>query len=297
MTPGWYPDPDVIIRRLATHLLAPLPKNPVRGPKARMRPARLSLLVVALPVLGFRAGVARSQGTSIGEQTLSRMHSAYAGSWYHSLTFRQRTTITTPSGEQVEQWYESLAQLDGRTILRIDRGAPSEGNGILYTADSAWVIRKGSLAATRGEGNQFLPLIEGVYVQPVAQTAAELRREGFDLTKGYDRSWNGKPVTVVGAASESDSTSQQFWVDRERNLLVRMVIALSPTQTFDVRLEGYERAGKGWLATRVALMSNGMVVQREEYSDWRVDVPLSPALFDVKHWTSAPHWANGVGTR
>lgn len=258
---------------------------------------RLSRFTGVFLALGLSAGVAPSQATTIGERTLSQMHSAYAGSWYHSLTFRQRTTITTPFGVRLEQWYESLAQLDGRTVLRIDRGAPSEGNGILYTADSSWVIRTGAVAAARGEGNEFLPLIEGVYVQPVAQTAAELRREGFDLAKGYERSWNGTPVTVVGAASESDSTSQQFWVDRERNLLVRMIIARTPTQHFDVHLEGYERAGNGWLATRVALLSNGKPVQVEEYSDWHTDVPLSPGLFDVNHWTSAPHWANGQGTR
>lgn len=266
-------------------------------PRPLMHHTRLSRMAAVFLALGARATVARSQSATIGEQTLSRMHAAYAGSWYRSLTFRQRTTITTPSGVRAEQWYESLAQLDGRTVLRIDRGAPTEGNGILYTADSAWIMRKGALAATRGEGNQFLPLIEGVYVQPVAQTVAELRREGFDLTKGYERSWNGKPVTVVGAASESDSTSQQFWVDRERNLLVRMVIALSPTQTFDVHLEGYEPAGKGWIATRVALMSGGEPVQLEEYSDWHADVPLAPALFDVNHWTSAPHWAERQGTQ
>lgn len=73
-----------------------------------------------------------------------------------------------------------------------------------------------------------------MYVQPVEQTAAELRREGFDLTKGYEASRNGAAVTVVGAALAADSTSPQFWVDRGRNLMVRMVIALTPTQTFDV---------------------------------------------------------------
>jgi hypothetical protein len=29
----------------------------------------------------------------------------------------------------------------------------------------------------------------------------------------------------------------------------------------------------------------------EDYSDWHVDVPLSDALFDINHWTTAPHWA------
>lgn len=248
-------------------------------------------LILALGV-GCHSTRAVTPTATVGERTLAAMRAAYANSWYHTLTFRQRTTIYPPSGEpRIEQWYESLAQFDGRTVLRIDRGSPREGNGILYTADSMWVIRNGTLAAQRASGNEFLPLIEGVYVQPVAQTAAELRREGFDLTKGYERSWNGMRVAVIGATTAADSTAAQFWVDRDRNLLVRMVIALTPTQTFDVRLERYERAGGAWLATHVELFSGGRPAQMEDYSDWHVDPPLSAALFDVNHWTSAPHWA------
>lgn len=249
-------------------------------------------LVLAFGAAGCHSGGGVAPSVTVGERTLAAMHAAYAKSWYHTLTFRQRTTIYPPSGEpRVEQWYESLAQVNGRTVLRIDRGSPREGNGILYTADSMWVMRNGTLAAQRASGNEFLPLIEGVYVQPVAQTSAELQREGFDLTKGYERSWNGTRVAVVGAASAADSTSPQFWVARDRDLLVRMIMALTPTQTFDVRLERYERVGDGWLATHVELFSGGRPAQMEDYSDWHVDVPLSDALFDINHWTTAPHWA------
>lgn len=39
------------------------------------------------------------------------------------------------------------------------------------------------------------------------------------------------------------------------------------------------------------MTSGGRPAQTEDYSDWHVDVPLRPVLFDVRHWTSAPHWA------
>jgi hypothetical protein len=259
---------------------------------------RLALLPVVLLGMGVHGATRPSAPASVGERTLERMHAAYAGSWYRTLTFRQKTTVFSDTGApQIQQWEESLAELNGRTLLRIDRGSPSEGNGALYTSDSVWVLRKGVLAASRPTGNEFLPLIEGVYVQPVAQTAEELRREHFDLTKGYERSWNGMQVSVVGAESAADTTSAQFWVDRERNVLVRMVMVFSPTQTFDVLLGRYERAGTGWLATHVELRSGGRPFQNEDYSDWHVDVALPPALFDVNHWTAAPHWATGTAQK
>ena len=46
-----------------------------------------------------------------------------------------------------------------------------------------------------------------------------------------------------------------------------------------------------WLATNILMSQGGRPVQGEEYSDWKVDVPVDPALFDVAQWTTAKHWA------
>ena len=59
-------------------------------------------------------------------------------------------------------------------------------------------------------------------------------------------------------------------------------------------------ARKGLLATVACSTSSvdantmsmgGKQFQTEEYSDWKVDAPLSPALFDISTWSTAPHWA------
>ena len=55
--------------------------------------------------------------------------------------------------------------------------------------------------------------------------------------------------------------------------------------------ECYERVGKGWLATKVSMYSRGVANQVEEYSNWKVDQPVSAQLFDLSAWTTAPHWA------
>ena len=47
----------------------------------------------------------------------------------------------------------------------------------------------------------------------------------------------------------------------------------------------------GWLATAVTMSSGGVVLQKEEYSNWKVGVDLDPALFDTARWTTAKHWA------
>lgn len=228
------------------------------------------------------AGAQSMGGTAI----LERMRRAYDGQWYNTLTFVQRTIVERPGAKaDTTTWYESVMG----TRLRIDVGDPSAGNGMMYTPDSTYVMRGGALARTLPSGNPFLPLIMGVYLKPVEQTAKEMTAFGVDVSKATRGTWEGRPVDIVGAASPSDTTSAQFWVD-DRNLVVRVLGTLRGMGNADVRIGGYERVGAAWLGTRVSIIQNGRT-QVEEYSDWKAGAPLSAELFEPSKWTSAPHWA------
>lgn len=236
---------------------------------------------------------ARQATPRTGREVLEAMRAAYDGKWYHTLTFVQKTTFHRPDGSTQEQtWYETLRHTPQTgTQLRIDLGDLAAGNGLIFTADSTFPVRAGKPSQPRGTGNEFLPLIEGVYVQPVAQTVKDLDQMKVDLSKVSSGTWQGKPVWVVGATA-GDTTSPQFWIEPERKLLVRMMLRPNEAQPpLDVHLGGYVRAGNGWLATKIDILQNGKPVQIEEYTDWKVDVPVDAALFDVTKWTTAPHWA------
>src|ERR1051325_395492 len=59
-----------------------------------------------------------------GEAVVRAMHDRYAGKWYHTATFTQKTTTTLVSGRDVVQtWYEAM-QLPGK--LRIDTDLKSQ---------------------------------------------------------------------------------------------------------------------------------------------------------------------------
>lgn len=230
---------------------------------------------------------------SNGQDVLQRMHDAYAGKWYTTLTFRQQTTQWRPDGTSaVSTWLESLRYTpEIGTQLRIDIGDLAAGNGVLYTADSTFVVRAAKLTTTRPQGNEFLPLIEGVYVQPVERTMRELHDTGIDFTRVSSARWDDRPVWIVGASSAADSASPQFWVDVERNVVVRMILAPAPNApTMDIHLERYEPLAGGWLATKIEMYVAGKPRQFEEYSDWRAGMELPAALFDVQSWTQASHW-------
>jgi hypothetical protein len=249
-----------------------------------LRPLTLAALMAA-------SSTASAQ-PSPGRAILEKMRDAYAGKWYHSVTFVQKTTQFRPGQpDRVQTWWESLRYTPRSGVqLRIDAGDLTSGNGSLATADSTWIVRNGVLAQTRPGGNEFLPWIEGVYVQPLEQTERQVRAMGVDLEQTRKGTWRGRPVTVVGATTPEDTTHSQAWIDDERQVIVRMIVAQPAGPLLDVSLEDYVRVGGGWLETKVDIYVDGMLRQREEYSDPKADVALPDALFDPGSWLTAPHW-------
>lgn len=226
-----------------------------------------------------------------GVELLQRMHDAYDGKWFKTLTFVQKTTLTRPNGVvDTSTWYEALKSPDR---LRIDFGNPSAGNGALYTADSLYVVRAGKVTRSVASGNPFLPFVAGVFDQPMATTLRQLAPYDFNLSRIRADTWQGQPVYVVGAASQEDLDSPQFWIERDRLQPVRILVKLSPApdaKPNDIRLESYVPLGGGWLATRVLIMEGGVVRQAEDYSDWKGNVSLPNDLFVAEKWSQVPHW-------
>lgn len=229
-----------------------------------------------------------AQQPANGRAVLQQMHSAYDGKWYKTLTFVQRTVFHRPDGStNTQMWYEAVS---GASNLRIDRDSATSGNGTLYSGDSTFIVRNGVVTARNGNGNPFMPLIMGVYLQPVERTAEELAKHGMNLAKVSRNSWRGRPVWVVGSDAPADTTSPQFWIDTERLVLVRMMIRTGSGAVLDVDVDGYERVANAWLGTKIIMRANGRPTQEEYYQDWKVDVELDPALFDPAKWGTARHW-------
>ena len=139
-----------------------------------------------------------------GVELLQRMHDAYDGKWFKTVTFVQKTTLTRPTGVvDTSTWYEALKSPDR---LRIDFGDPAKGNGALYTADSLYVVRSGKITRTVASGNPFLPFVAGVYDQPMERTLRQLAPYHFDLSQLRADTWQGRPVYVVGAGRPTISS-------------------------------------------------------------------------------------------
>ena len=223
------------------------------------------------------------------QDLIAAMRNRYAGKWYRNLTFIQKSTYLRPDGtsSRVETWYEAGA-IPGK--LRIDLGEPSKGNGVLYRGDSAYSIQGGQIVDRRKERNPLLVLGFDVYGQTPAETLEQLREERIDLTLLRTDTLYGRRVYVVGAGA-ADLTTNQFWVDADRLLFVRLIISdPQGRRTQDVRFEKYVQHGGGWVAEEVRVYADKRLVFMEEYSNVRVNVALDESLFIPERWATATHW-------
>lgn len=224
-----------------------------------------------------------------GDEVIAAMHARYAGKWYSTLTFTQKTSRLQADGKwNVQTWYEAM-HLPGR--LRIDFDPISAGNGVLWVRDSAFAIQNGRALRGQRSINQLLLLGFDVYGNAPARTADLLRREGYNLALVHADTFQNRPMVVVGAR-QGNLHRKQFWIDAEHLYFVRILepAPRDSTKVQDIRFMNYERRGEAWISPRVEIYADGKLVFHEDYTDMRTDVPLDDALFDPTKWKTAKHW-------
>jgi hypothetical protein len=238
-----------------------------------------SLLVPTAPPAAPRDGV----------ELIRAMHAAYAGKWYRSVTFVQKTAYPNA---RVETWYEAMA-LPGR--LRIDVAPLDSMQTMIFRNDSIYQYAMGRLQGSQAMVHPLLLLGFDVHVQPPEVTIQKLPGLGFDLGRIREDSWQGRKHWIVGALV-GDSLSREFWVEQERLLFTRMVQSAprgpdtpGKRNLVEIHFTDYQRAGEGWIAAKVGFFNNGERVQSEDYQDIVVNPVLPDELFEPGAW-KRPDW-------
>jgi len=244
--------------------------------------------LIALLSLSLAGAPAPGGPPANGTEVLQRMYDAYAGKWYKTLTFVQKTSYPDA---RVETWYEA-AEVPGK--LRIDVAPIDSMKTILFRNDSIYQYEQGKINASQPMIHPLMVLGFDVYAQPVSQSAAKLTSLGFDLGTVREDTWQGRKNWVVGRINP-DSLSREFWVDQERLVFVRMIQSAPRKNTpgkqniGEIQFNKYQRLGGGWIAIEVAFFNNGERVQMEEYADVKADPVLEAGLFEPGPW-KAPAW-------
>ena len=219
-----------------------------------------------------------------GEELIAAMHNRYAGKWYKTLTFVQKTTFYKPDGStsRVETWYEAIS-LPG--TLRIDIDPLEKGNGILFTGGKVHSFRDGKLAGGRPFVHPLMVLGFDVYGQPVTTTIEQVKGIGIDLATIHEAKWQGRDVYVVGA-KQGDLTVPQVWVDKKNLYFVRLfeLVGKDKKNVQEVQFNNYEKVKGGWVAPEVIFNVDGKRTILEEYTDIQANVDLNADLWNPEKW-------------
>ncbi len=111
-----------------------------------------------------------------------------------------------------------------------------------------------------------------------------MKQQGYDISKSYETTLDGKEVYVIGATSATDK-STQIWVDKQ-NLLVLKMINYRNAQKEEAIFIGHKKFNKGWSETACDFYINDKLIQREKYFDCKADGIVNTAIFNVKEFVS-----------
>ena len=231
-----------------------------------------------------------------GAALLTAMHDRYAKDWYETLSFQQDAITHHDDGKDTKEiWYEA-AQLPGK--LRIDITSPNgdpqagyqpgtalkgDSHGMLVADGNITIFKNGVVETQQPFVHMLLVLGFDVYKQPAETTIEQVKKEGFDLSKMHEESWEGETVYVVGA-DKGDLKTKQFWISKKRLLFVRLIQPdrQEPTKTSDSRFEDYKKLSVGLVAARVEFFVDGRNVFSEIYANMKANPKIDAAFFDTK---------------
>lgn len=244
-----------------------------------------ALLLISLTVFGCGSPDPVMDGTGV----IRAMHARYASVRPQSLVFVQQTVLHRKEDVPADTmtWYEAAQP----GLLRIDFAPLDKGNGALFRDGWVYAMRAGSVAKVRREINPLQLLLMDVFQYPPERTVETLDTLGFDLSILREADWDGHPVWVVGAA-EGDEVSAQFWVDRERLVILRVIQPVGGgTLTWETRVTGFQDMGGYLQEVSLDMYLDGRLSQEETYLDIQAGLEIDPAVFDTAGWiTIDPYW-------
>lgn len=221
-----------------------------------------------------------------GDDVIAAMYKKYAGKWYKTLTFVQKTIHHKDDGtSSSETWYEAMT-VPGK--LRIDFADSKTGDGILFADGKLYSYRDGKSGPGRPFVHPLLVLGFDVYGQPAPTTIEQVKGLGIDLSVVHREKWMGRDVYVVGA-KRGDVTTPQFWVDKKDLVFVRLIqqAGKDKKSVAETQFNKYVKAKGGWVSAEVKFFVDGKATTTEEYSDIQADITLSADLWDPAKWASA----------
>ncbi len=211
-----------------------------------------------------------------GEKILLKMHNRFAGKWYKTFTFTQKTeSYINDSLIKTATWHEAIVFPD---YFRISFGKMKEGNAVIFVKDSSFNFSKGKLVRKELRGEDLTFLLGGMYFYPLDTVFTKMHKEGYDINKAHESTWKGKKYFVLGSQNDEEKTNQ-LWIDKEK-LFVKRFIKYNSSGKEEGLFGDHVKIGKAWSETSCSFFVNDKLIQKESYYDCIANKSVNLGLFD-----------------
>lgn len=200
---------------------------------------------------------------------VEQMIGKYNGQWFKEISFEQ-TTSFYKDGDIIntESWYETY-QYPGKLLIEYDKFG--SGSGQLYRNDSIYLFTNNQLDTAYPLVHSLVVLTMDLYHLDTDFAIKRISDMGFDINKFRTDEFNGKQVYVVGSNEKDDYSSDQFWVDKEKLVVVKMITNTSRGVQV-VELDDYrELNGSGLIEQQVRFYVNDELFMTEKY--YNIEIP------------------------
>jgi len=230
--------------------------------------------ILSIIMLSFFLPFAHKNATST--EVLQGMYKRYHNNWHKSLTFNQTTDrYRNDSLIKKSTWYETIVYPD---LLRIDFDSVKSSTGIIFRHDSTYVFRKNKVVRSSKDENELIFFLGGMYAMPFDKVLSHFADLHYDLSKFHTSTWKGKPVYVLGAASDDEKVNQ-LWIDQEKQVAVRFIKYDNNTKEEGL-FEQQIPLKKAWSETKCSFYINNKILQVETYHDVVADAPVDMRIFE-----------------
>lgn len=211
-----------------------------------------------------------------GTKILEKMHNRFAGKWYKTFTFTQKTeSYKNDSLVKTATWYEAIVFPD---YFRISFGEIKDGNAAIFIRDSSFNFSKGKMVRKGLRGEDLTFLLGGMYFHSLDTVLVKMKREGYDISKAHESTWNGKKYYVIGSQTD-DEKQNQLWIDKDK-LFVKRFIKYNGKNKEEGLFGDHVKIGKAWSETSCSFYVNDKLIQKEIYYDYAANKPVDMGLFD-----------------
>ena len=241
----------------------------------------ITILIISL------AAFSCSSKINNGEDLIKEMRNTYHGKWYQKIAFEQNSFFHKDDSTYKQQvWYETY-QFPGKLAIKFD--SMTSGSGYLFAKDTFSIFKAGELTSQSRRIHDLVVLSMDIYSQEVSKTVEQLNELGYDLSKIHSDTWAGQDVFVVGA-HKGDTLSPQFWIEKERLLLLR-TLSLEKGIYKEVIFDDYIRFHDSWIEQTVFFKYDGKIIMKEEYFNIREPKDIDPHKFNPENFVDL-YWSH-----